>query len=274
MMESRELIDLADEISAQRAKEATMNAWAIKFEGDDLYEAFSDSPGASWSEWLEGRLEGREYFESHGYTCVEVSVTEKPAQDVLGDGHRWLEGTAVIKWPHCTICGIIKRRDGGNSPCKGRSEITLREKPAQPEVGAFPSAKFDCHFDGDWNRCDKDCATLGLCKRRTSAPKPEQPESAEPWGYFYQHEETGRMTNGRNYERMEAMRGYTEIALYAVRQPVTADDGMVRVPVERLEEIIQVRGGLMGHATLNEKANRMSEIAAELMLAATKAAHE
>lgn len=27
--------------------------------------------------------------------------------------------------------------------------------------------KFDCHFDGQITNCDKDCATLGYCKRRT-----------------------------------------------------------------------------------------------------------
>lgn len=28
--------------------------------------------------------------------------------------------------------------------------------------------KFDCHYDGDINRCDKNCRELGECKRRTS----------------------------------------------------------------------------------------------------------
>ena len=27
---------------------------------------------------------------------------------------------------------------------------------------------FDCHYDGDINRCDKDCKQLGECKRRTT----------------------------------------------------------------------------------------------------------
>jgi len=47
--------------------------------------------------------------------------------------------------------------------------VTVQES-AQAGSGAFPTGRFDCHFDGDWNRCDKDCVTLGLCKRRTSSP--------------------------------------------------------------------------------------------------------
>jgi hypothetical protein len=30
---------------------------------------------------------------------------------------------------------------------------------------------FDCHYNGDINACDKDCKTLGACKRRTGAPE-------------------------------------------------------------------------------------------------------
>ena len=57
-----------------------MNAWAITFEHDDLYECFTDSAENSWAEWLEGRLQSKEYFEAKGYRCVEVKVTEKPEQ--------------------------------------------------------------------------------------------------------------------------------------------------------------------------------------------------
>jgi hypothetical protein len=27
--------------------------------------------------------------------------------------------------------------------------------------------QFDCHFNGDFAKCDKDCAQLKVCKRRT-----------------------------------------------------------------------------------------------------------
>ena len=67
-----------------------MNAWAITFEHDDLYECFTDSAENSWAEWLEGRLQSKEYFEAKGYRCVEVKVTEKPAQPESAEPVAWL----------------------------------------------------------------------------------------------------------------------------------------------------------------------------------------
>lgn len=37
--------------------------------------------------------------------------------------------------------------------------------------------RFDCHYDGDINACDKDCKQLGVCKRRTSSDATSQPPS-------------------------------------------------------------------------------------------------
>lgn len=33
--------------------------------------------------------------------------------------HQWVEGNRVVPWEHCYVCGIIRRRDDKNSPCKG-----------------------------------------------------------------------------------------------------------------------------------------------------------
>ncbi len=56
-------------------------------------------------------------------TALRVSATPKLA---IG-GHDWVEGNTIVKWPHCAICGIIKRHDGLNKPCKGASKLALRE---------------------------------------------------------------------------------------------------------------------------------------------------
>ena len=37
---------------------------------------------------------------------------------------------------------------------------------------------FDCHFDGDISKCDKDCQQLGVCKRRTSTPSSTERDAA------------------------------------------------------------------------------------------------
>lgn len=38
----------------------------------------------------------------------------------------------------------------------------------QGEGEAYEGPTFDCHYDGDINRCDKDCKQIGECKRRTT----------------------------------------------------------------------------------------------------------
>lgn len=40
--------------------------------------------------------------------------------------HAWREANALVKWPHCGLCGIIRRHDDKNKPCKGVAKITLR----------------------------------------------------------------------------------------------------------------------------------------------------
>lgn len=43
------------------------------------------------------------------------------------DQHTWVAGNDVIRWPHCRVCGVIKRADGQNRPmCRGAPRITLR----------------------------------------------------------------------------------------------------------------------------------------------------
>lgn len=39
------------------------------------------------------------------------------------------------------------------------------------------SQHFDCHYNGEPSKCDKDCAQLGYCKRRTSEPALPGPET-------------------------------------------------------------------------------------------------
>lgn len=43
--------------------------------------------------------------------------------------HHWRQPDGLIKWEHCGRCGIIKRRDGTNKPCRGIVGVTLRENP-------------------------------------------------------------------------------------------------------------------------------------------------
>jgi hypothetical protein len=55
----------------------------------------------------------------------------KPAIDkarAVLSPHRWVDATPLVKWPHCSQCGNIKRADGRNSKvCKGTPAVRLRE---------------------------------------------------------------------------------------------------------------------------------------------------
>lgn len=41
--------------------------------------------------------------------------------------HDWVKANAVVRWPHCGVCGVIQRRDGLNSTrCRGPVKVGLR----------------------------------------------------------------------------------------------------------------------------------------------------
>ncbi len=54
---------------------------------------------------------------------------DKDVEDTDGlriGGHQWVEANDLVKWPHCAVCGIIRRHDDKNNPCKGAAKIALR----------------------------------------------------------------------------------------------------------------------------------------------------
>ena len=61
-------------------------------------------------------------------------------------GHQWVEANDLVKWPHCAVCGIIRRHDDKNNPCKGAAKIALRnyyteggaQSPSTPATGETP----------------------------------------------------------------------------------------------------------------------------------------
>jgi exonuclease VII large subunit len=57
----------------------------------------------------------------------------KKFDQLLPGEHVWRSADSVIKWPHCAICGIIKRADGENSRCKGAAQIGLRDAALSKE---------------------------------------------------------------------------------------------------------------------------------------------
>lgn len=41
--------------------------------------------------------------------------------------HLWMQRPEKDNWPWCLVCGLVKRRDGKNKPCKGPTRIALRD---------------------------------------------------------------------------------------------------------------------------------------------------
>ena len=54
--------------------------------------------------------------------------------------HKW-EWFPNIKYEACAECGIIKRADGKNGPCKGRVKVQLRNDDPNSELGATAVGK-------------------------------------------------------------------------------------------------------------------------------------
>jgi hypothetical protein len=40
--------------------------------------------------------------------------------------HQWAPPNGTIRWTHCTVCGVIQRRDGHQQSCKGPVKVVLR----------------------------------------------------------------------------------------------------------------------------------------------------
>lgn len=50
--------------------------------------------------------------------------------------HEWVGPNRIVKYVHCSACGIIKRLDGKNSEtCRGAPKITLRKAYSDPKGG-------------------------------------------------------------------------------------------------------------------------------------------
>ena len=47
--------------------------------------------------------------------------------------HDWFKPD-FLAYECCRKCGIVKRADGGNGPCKGVVRVEMRDDPTKPEV--------------------------------------------------------------------------------------------------------------------------------------------
>lgn len=47
--------------------------------------------------------------------------------------HQWTPANEVVRWEHCSVCGVIRRRDDGNGPCKGAAPVRPRITAPEPE---------------------------------------------------------------------------------------------------------------------------------------------
>ena len=56
-----------------------------------------------------------------------MSATDLDGGALRIGGHQWVEANDLVKWPHCAVCGIIRRHDDKNNPCKGAAKLALRE---------------------------------------------------------------------------------------------------------------------------------------------------
>lgn len=49
--------------------------------------------------------------------------------ELLDKQHRW-KVDASTSWPFCEVCGLVRRADGKNKPCKGPTKMRTMEQPS------------------------------------------------------------------------------------------------------------------------------------------------
>ena len=111
----------------------TVGVWVASkdFTHDVMLEIRGDFEDAkqriAYAEWLAGVLNRvcadqprcfRCGHAAHAGDCVNVAPDQP--------NHQWREAHGPIKWPHCSVCGVIQRSDGRNGPCKGPASVTTR----------------------------------------------------------------------------------------------------------------------------------------------------
>lgn len=57
---------------------------------------------------------------------AEPSADHSPEKDTSGE-HEWFT-YGRLNWECCKVCGIVRRIDGKNSPCKGPSPVGPRDR--------------------------------------------------------------------------------------------------------------------------------------------------
>ena len=97
-------------------------------------------------------------------------------------GHQWVEANDLVKWPHCAVCGIIRRHDDKNNPCKGAAKLSLRSYYTEgsaplPESGTNNAAGPDSAVMGSSSVLPTEA---GTCARNEIAPPVSAP--AAPTG--------------------------------------------------------------------------------------------
>ena len=57
-------------------------------------------------------------------------MSKSSAPPKISLSHVWKDGLLTMRphWICCAVCGIIKRHDGKNGPCRGSVKVAMRKK--------------------------------------------------------------------------------------------------------------------------------------------------
>jgi len=93
------------------------------------------------AEWLRGRLgvmiDKPWWFSSAAIEEAQRQLAEAEAREAgPNKGHKWELKPSLLPHPFCRVCGVVQRKDGQNSPCKGPTAISTREASAPTSAEA------------------------------------------------------------------------------------------------------------------------------------------
>ena len=73
---------------------------------------------------------GAKWQRQNGYqrSRLDHLLAEAEAREAgPNKGHKWELKPSMLPYPVCRVCGVVQRKDGQNSPCKGPVSISTRE---------------------------------------------------------------------------------------------------------------------------------------------------
>lgn len=77
-----------------------------------------------WTSWEDRRFAADTILDALSMAATEKALPEPREVIAVSNGHHWVERFNLVC---CRDCGIVRRADDRNKPCRGKVRVELRE---------------------------------------------------------------------------------------------------------------------------------------------------